>query len=445
LPIPPAGFNDHPFTLFYLNGWIMRALGATAWSAKLLPCLFSVGCVMLTLLLGAALFSPTTGLLAGFVLALSPEFIGYGARFHLDTPMTFFILLSFWGWKKRSIALTGIAAGLGIWMKNPVALLVFPAAGLSLLLSARLNRRELTRLSLAFFLALGVGSLIWIVIGSVGGWNLVSDYWHRQVFGTAVGGRNFGRSEPFLFLQVLRRHYWPWLILLIVALYQTFKKKLWKKENDALVLSGALVVSVFISMMKFKFPHYFVPAYPFLALVAVAPFQSWLDARSESAQRWLIAFQLLASAVLLASPISLSPEMFPALKHFDAFIQSYGNCNDRVLYVEGQQPYGSHDDYGAEVGFYANRELVPVDCAGAPGAVEKLNPAWILVSGTNLAQCLPGAQAKFQTRLRFGNQYLLSRVMPKEDAFDLTALEREHRAPVDCGAVPLPQDRYHRH
>lgn len=71
----------------------MRAVGASAWSAIFIPRLFSVGCVFLTFLLGEILISTAVGLVAGLVLTLTPEFLSYGSRFHLDTPMIFFILL----------------------------------------------------------------------------------------------------------------------------------------------------------------------------------------------------------------------------------------------------------------------------------------------------------------------------------------------------------------
>src|SRR4051794_15187619 len=41
-------FNDHPFTFFWINGKIMRALGPSAWSARVLTASFSVGCIVLT-------------------------------------------------------------------------------------------------------------------------------------------------------------------------------------------------------------------------------------------------------------------------------------------------------------------------------------------------------------------------------------------------------------
>jgi hypothetical protein len=48
-------------------------------------------------------------------------------------------------------------------------------------------------------------------------------------------------------------------------------------------------------------------------------------------------------------PIELVPEMFPALRRFNPIIQSYGSCRDKVLYIDGNQPYGSYGDYGVEI------------------------------------------------------------------------------------------------
>src|SRR4051812_26261392 len=92
------GFNDHPFTFFYLSGWVMRFFGPDAWSAKLMPCLFSVGCVILVLLLGRLWRSTMFGLIAALILTLSRHFIIDGLNTHLDNVMGFFILASVLLW-----------------------------------------------------------------------------------------------------------------------------------------------------------------------------------------------------------------------------------------------------------------------------------------------------------------------------------------------------------
>src|SRR5262249_20942011 len=38
-----GGWNEHPFTFLFANGWILRLLGPAAWSARLLPGLLGAG------------------------------------------------------------------------------------------------------------------------------------------------------------------------------------------------------------------------------------------------------------------------------------------------------------------------------------------------------------------------------------------------------------------
>jgi len=223
------GFNEQPATLLILNGFIMRALGPSAWSARLLPGLFSVGCVLLTYLIGTLLFTEAFGALAGFALALTPEFIGYGARFHLDTPFIFFILLSFVGFIQRRFWLTSIAAALGLWIKSPVSFLIYPAAALSLTMTRSFTAKERRWLLKSLVAALCVGAVVWIFTGLFGSWNLVTDYWQRQVFGTAVGGR--GQSiSAWVFAEILLKRYWPWLPFLAYSLFWILKNRAWKKN-----------------------------------------------------------------------------------------------------------------------------------------------------------------------------------------------------------------------
>ena len=50
-----SGYREMPFTFPYLSGVTQRIFGPSAWSARLLSGLFSVTCVMLTVLLGTEL------------------------------------------------------------------------------------------------------------------------------------------------------------------------------------------------------------------------------------------------------------------------------------------------------------------------------------------------------------------------------------------------------
>lgn len=274
-------FNDHPFTLFYLSGQAMRFFGPEAWTARLVPGLFSVGCVLLVAWLGSLLYSSfAVGLVAGLILMLSRNFILIGSRFHLDTAMIFFILLSFIAWKKKRWVWTGVAAGMGLWMKTPVAFLIFPSAFFALLMTGEMNRKVFGRLLLSALIALFVGSWVWMVTGIIGGWQWVSDYWGRQVWGTAVGGRGSTAHVDYLFgYHDLKYGYLPWLYLLAISLVLIVFRRRWKKLEVALPLAAALVIEIVISSMRFKFYWYYLPIFPFLALLCVDPLREWLHRR----------------------------------------------------------------------------------------------------------------------------------------------------------------------
>src|SRR5438046_1752448 len=81
-----GGFNDYPFTFFYLNGWVMRILGPSGWSARVSPALFGVGVILLTGLLGVLLHSEALGFFAALSLNLMPGMLRAGASFHLEMP-----------------------------------------------------------------------------------------------------------------------------------------------------------------------------------------------------------------------------------------------------------------------------------------------------------------------------------------------------------------------
>src|SRR5262249_45350803 len=157
------------------------------------PCLLSVGTVLLTAWLGAMLMSLPAGLAAGAILAFSKGFVVDAVNGHLDNVMGFFILASFALWLRGRRRAASVCAGGGMWFKTPVALLLFPALAAQELARggprALLSRPALPRLAGGAALALCAGMLVWVATGLIGGWELARDYWVRQLWGTAVGGR----------------------------------------------------------------------------------------------------------------------------------------------------------------------------------------------------------------------------------------------------------------
>ncbi|MEK6706044.1 MAG: hypothetical protein AABZ06_09665, partial [Bdellovibrionota bacterium] len=328
-------------------------------------------------------------------------------------------------------------------------------------------RSKFKVIAVSFLIAIATGSLVWVATGLIGGWNLVADYWLRQLWGTAVGGRGTVQAgDSFIFFGIFKSHYFPWNILLLFSLAWSVWKARWREETFLIPAFAAGIVVVVISSISFKYGHYFTPAYPFLAILAARSLAAWLSAVEAGVYRGFTVFVMLFITMLLCTPVSTAPESFPALKKFMALIIHEGlneggkpeinasKCEEKVLYVDGYQPYGGIADYTALINFYTARNVISSNCADAAMLAKRLDIGWIIVSGQNFLTCLDKeARETFSNIFLFGNQFLLSRhgkarpnlpdLDDKLSVNDLTPSEFELQAVSECGTASLPKDRYH--
>lgn len=113
------------------------------------------------------------------------------------------------------------------------------------------------------------------------------------------------------------------------------------------------------------------------------------------------------------------------------------------MFVEGEQPFGSFLDSIYEIGFYTNRKILQANCSDAQSIADRDHPAWVIVTGKNLATCFHAETLKkYPIQYRFGRQYLLSRIVPEKEALNLTPLARELKPPHGCVSVDYPKNIY---
>lgn len=444
-------FNDHPFFLFWANGLIMRAFGPSAWTARLLTGAFSVGAVALTLSIGTLLGGQVFGLLAAIFLVFCRDFVLTSATMSLDTALVFFILLSFFFWLKRRWLALGLAAGVGLWMKTPVVLLVFPTALITDLLE-RVPRTELKartlRLIGAGAVALFVGSLLWIYTGYAGGWDLVKDYWVRQLWGTAVGGRTISQGTQWdFFFYYVRTGFLPGLPFLIWALIKIARERRYKERAFVIPAVATLILAALVTGMRFKLGHYVTPAFPFLALISAYSLRDLASRHEEKLYAGVAALSLLLLAALLVFPIHLGPEAFIALKRFMPLIQKHGDCDDVIALIPGGEPAGGDLDYRLVLNFYTSHPTQTLDCHALAEKIDAgYPPPWLILAQDNLEPCLPAARrARYSAAYLSGNQYLFTTRIAHSDVTDLTPMELELSAVTDCRAKPYPKDIWHKY
>jgi 4-amino-4-deoxy-L-arabinose transferase-like glycosyltransferase len=399
-----------PATYFALTGWVMRLLGPSTWVAKLVPGLFSVGTVMMTFTLGRTLRSNVLGIVAAIILALSRDFIRDGLNAHLDGVMLFFILASFVFWERGKYMLAGVAAGLGIWFKSPVALILYPTMLIVHLLRLDVFKKMKPWL-ISLAIALGVGALVWILTGLFGGWDIVRDYWVSFFSATPIPAEVQHSFDPFMFLDVLRGSYLPWSVFLAVGIVWSIVFFRFRRAEFVVPLSAAAIMIVGISCLRVKYPHYFVPAYPFMALIAAQPLTYWLEKKESDFYRGFMVLTMLGATAILVSPIQLAPESFPALRRFIPYIQAAGGDeHDEVVMVEGGQPYGHFNDYANLIRFYTGKTTKLADCQTVNLAAQRREVKWILIFGKNYSSCLDDSvRRSFSKEIIDGDQHLLAR------------------------------------
>jgi len=137
----------------------------------------------------------------------------------------------------------------------------------------------------------------------------------RHVIGRSLsameshGSNSFGSYLlllPFYFVTIFAS-FFPWSIKL-----PSLTKKLWHERDriDIYLLSGAGIVFVIFTLIKTKLPHYTLPAFPLLALLAARHFESELFLRSAATA----AICLYLPLALFAAPFAA--RFFPAKQLF---------------------------------------------------------------------------------------------------------------------------------
>lgn len=312
-----AAFLEHPPLTPWLLGLSFRLFGESTLSALLVPALLSWLTVWGTYCLGRRLKDETAGLLAAFILALTPQFIKAGRNPMLEPALQFFITLSVLyavqarqEARHRWAAWSGVFLGLAWLAKGPPALL---ALGVTLA-AAYLNPRPATRRisESKFWLLYTLGALappllfeLWHA--ALGYGSFWAAYFGNQLRYTVVEGRGH-EFDWTMYLRILFVEYQPWIWPAIAAIPTLVARKAHSLKPLAWVgLAWTLGTVIPFTLMRHKAPWYIHLYYPGLALLAASFFAAWIS--SARIQLWIprIAWALALPVVLLSST---APSLF---------------------------------------------------------------------------------------------------------------------------------------
>lgn len=281
-------YVDKPPLLYLLLAGAFHLAGPGEGTARLVPALAALAAVAAVSWHGGRLLGPPGGLLAGGALLTSTGFFAYGRYVR---PETLFVAALAWGFAlvltgldggRRRLVAAGLACfGLAGLAKDPLGVLLPPlAVGFGLALGGR--GRPLAR-----WLP-GPGVALALVLG-LGWWVAVEARTPGFVWYTVVDNHllNVARARVFPdedvplsageFLLVGLLAAAPWTLAAAVTVAGLVRRRAWRRPDEqpwVVLALWAVGVFLFTALSPFRLPHYGLPAYPAVALLAARAWQA---------------------------------------------------------------------------------------------------------------------------------------------------------------------------
>ncbi|PWU24735.1 MAG: hypothetical protein C5B48_04875 [Candidatus Rokuibacteriota bacterium] len=285
-------YFDKPPLLYWMGAASFSTVGLHEGAARLWPFLGTVLAAAATAALGARLMGPSGGVLAVGALLSSALFVAYGRYVR---PETLFVAAIQWALaallsgldepeprRARLLTLIGCGAlGLAALAKDPIGLLA-PLIAVALTLSVHGRLRPVSRwLSVPGVIALLLVGVAWYAIVALRERGFL---WYTIVDNhllNAVRLRQFPDEDVPLgaleFLAVSALGALPWIIPAAFGVASIVRGRLWRNPAEmswtALALWSVGVFGLF-ALVPFKLPHYALPAYPAIALLAARTWQA---------------------------------------------------------------------------------------------------------------------------------------------------------------------------
>lgn len=274
-------YHHKPPLLFWMVNAVWALAGPSRWAATIPPVLMGLFSVYLSMLLAARLFprQPHIAARLPWVMMGCIPFLLYSSMIMFDVTMMFFVLLTLWGllsfartqaW--RYVLLMGLAMGLGVLTKGPVAYLyvAFPMLLAPLWQGQPLNKLRWYGGCLSAVLLSVVPVLFWLVPVLQQSDNHFA-FWlvWEQTAGRMTGSFNAAHARPFYFyIPVLALLLMPWIFFpSFWRQARLLRQKTHGDDGVRFLLCWLVPVIVSLCAISGKQPHYLVPLLPGMALL----------------------------------------------------------------------------------------------------------------------------------------------------------------------------------
>jgi 4-amino-4-deoxy-L-arabinose transferase-like glycosyltransferase len=278
---------DKPALLYWAQVAAYRLFGVNEFAARLPSALAALLTLLLTYELGRRLFSTTTGLLGGLVLASATMFC-VSAHFanpdSLLVAATVLTLGFFWvGFARKGriwFAPVGAAAGLAVLAKGPVGLAL---PGLIILVFLTWERRLRLLLDCRVvwgILTFAAVALPWyVLVGVETRGEFLREFLWKHNLDRALDPMENHFGPPYYYLIAVALGFVPWCAFFGPALYYAVgrgaRADAERAEAYRFLWSWFAVYFVFFSLAATKLPGYILPLYPPTALLTARFLDRW--------------------------------------------------------------------------------------------------------------------------------------------------------------------------
>ncbi len=309
-------YPDKPPLFFWLIACASKPFGdVTAASARIPSAIAALGVVLLTYLLGRMLYNAAVGLLAGFILLTTTQFVWMALRANIDMTLTLWTTLALFlfyvGYTRETgkspwyLCAYGVM-GLAVLTKGPVGFAI-PLITIVLFISSQKQFKQMKEI------ALGKGALViagvtalWLAPAClVGGGEYAREIIFKQTLGRTVD--SFSHKQPFYYYLInFPADFNPWIFFVPSALIHFWRKiRQGEPMNLRFPLLWFLGTFVFFSLISGKRSLYLMPLYPAAALLMGRFWHDFLlprDAPARTSQPLLLTvpFALLFGAMVMA-------------------------------------------------------------------------------------------------------------------------------------------------
>ena len=317
-----------PAGIYWLEAASVAASGTLAhrqaWGWRIPSLVAAVGSVLLTAALGTTLFGAETGIFAALLLAVSVLMTAEARMATIDSCLLAAVLLAEFAllrlWRGRNdgepapvwaAVLYWVALGCGLMLKGPVILIPGFGTPIALALTER-SARWFARLRPAWGVPLMLAMVLpWcIAIWLVSDGRFFSNAVGTNFLGKVASGQQAHGLPPGYHLLVFALAFWPGSLFAAAALPFVWTRR--RLDQVRFLLCWILPHWLVFELIATKLPHYVLPTYPAIAILAAAGItaQAGWAAPARLWGRVLLGLYgvlwlLLGLAIALAGPVLL--------------------------------------------------------------------------------------------------------------------------------------------